>query len=72
MLDQDNNFYLVHLSILFTCLLDSAWMLLGEVTCKSLLGVKGLTKKFDVAVRLVGNRTQMTSKPSADLFFLHF
>ena len=61
MLDQDNNFYLVHLSILFTCLLDSAWMLLGEVTCKYLLGVKGLTKKFDVAVRLVGNRTQMTT-----------
>ena len=72
MLDQDNNFYLVHLSILFTCLLESAWMLLGEVTCKSLLGVKGLTKRFDVAVRLFGSRTQMTSKPRADLFVLHF
>ena len=32
MLDQDNNFYLINLSILITCLLASAWILLGEVT----------------------------------------
>ena len=39
-LDQDNNFYLIYLSILITCLLDSGGILLGEVMCESLLGVK--------------------------------
>ena len=39
MLDQDNNFNLIHLSILITCLLDSEWILKGEVTCESLVGV---------------------------------
>ena len=36
MLDQDNNFYLISLSILITCLLDNVWILQGEVTCQSL------------------------------------
>ena len=31
-LDQDN-FYLISLNILITCLLDNVWILLGEVTC---------------------------------------
>ena len=26
-LDQDNNFYLVHLSILITCLLNNEWII---------------------------------------------
>ena len=42
MLDQDNNFYLIHLSTLI--LLDSGWILWGEVTCKSPLGVEGLNE----------------------------
>ena len=42
MLDQDKNFFLISLSVLITCLLDNAWILLGEVACQSLLGVKGL------------------------------
>ena len=41
MLDQDDNFYLICLSILITCLLDNEWMLWGEVTGVSPLGVKG-------------------------------
>ena len=44
MLDQDNNFHLIHLSPLITCLLDSGWILWGEVTCESPLGVKGLNE----------------------------
>ena len=38
-----NNLQLISLSYLITCLLDDVWMLLGEVTCKSLLGVKGFS-----------------------------
>ena len=30
-LDQDNHFYLISLSILSTCLLDNVWILKGEV-----------------------------------------
>ena len=44
MFDQDNNFYLISLSILVTCLLDNVWILKGDVTHQSLLGVKGLRK----------------------------
>ena len=44
MLDQDNNFHLIHLSPLITCLLDSGWILWGEVTCESPLGVEGLNE----------------------------
>ena len=29
--DQDNNFYLISLNILITCLLDNVWMLWREV-----------------------------------------
>ena len=39
---HDNNLQLISLSYLITCLLDNVWILLREVTCKSLLGVKGL------------------------------
>ena len=35
-------FYLISLSILIHCLLDNVWILSGEVTCLSLIGVKGL------------------------------
>ena len=42
MLDQDNNYYLISLNILITCLLDNVRILLKEVTCLSLLGVKEL------------------------------
>ena len=56
MLDQDNNLYLIHLSILITCLLDSEWILLGEVTCLSLLGVKGLNgHQLNYAQFLIGS-----------------
>ena len=44
MLDQDNNFYLISLSILVTCLLDNVQILQGEVACQSLLRIKGLTR----------------------------
>ena len=41
-LDQDNNFYLISLSILMTCLLDNVWILQGEVFPSSLLRGTGL------------------------------
>ena len=44
MFDQDNNFYLISLSILVTCLLDNVWILKGDVTHQSLLRVKGLRR----------------------------
>ena len=43
MLDQDNNFYLIHLSFLITCLLNNEWIMWEEFTCYALLGVKGLS-----------------------------
>ena len=48
MLDQENNFYMV--SILITCLLDSVWILLGEVTSQLLVGVGGLNKAHQQAL----------------------
>ena len=42
MLDQDNNFYLISLNILISCLQDNIRTLSGEISCWSLLGVKGL------------------------------
>ena len=42
MLNQENNLYLISLSILIISLLDDEWILKGEATCQSLLGVKGL------------------------------
>ena len=44
MLDQDNNLYLISLNILITCLLDNVRILLGEVSCWSLLGIEGLSR----------------------------
>ena len=55
MLDQDIKFYLISLSLLITCLLDNVWILLGEVTCQSLLEVKGLIVKQVFLVRTLGN-----------------
>ena len=46
MSDQDNNIYVISLSILITCLLYNVWILWGEVTYQSLLGVKRLTSKL--------------------------
>ena len=41
-LDQDNNFYLISLSILITSLLDNVTLdIIGRIACYSLLGVKG-------------------------------
>ena len=44
MLDQDNNSYLISLSILITFFLIDTWTLEGEVSCLSLVGVKELKK----------------------------
>ena len=44
MLDQGNNFYLISLNILISCLLGNVRILLGEVSCWSILGVIGLNK----------------------------
>ena len=49
MLDQDENF-MISLSILITCLLDNLWILKGEVACQSLLGVKGLRDNPTVVI----------------------
>ena len=46
MLDQDNNFYLISFNILISCLLDNVRISQREVSCLSLLGVKGLTETF--------------------------
>ena len=42
-LDQDNNFYLISLSILIACLLENVQLLKEEVRCWTFLGVKGLS-----------------------------
>ena len=42
MLDHLHNFNLISLSVLITCLLDNVWILSGEISCLSLLGVKGV------------------------------
>ena len=42
-LNQDSSFYLTSFNILITCLLNNIWILKGEVSCESLLGVKRLT-----------------------------
>ena len=41
-LNQENNLYLISLSILVTSLQDDEWILQGEVTGQSLLEVQGL------------------------------
>ena len=55
MLDQDIKFYPISLSLLITCLLDNVWILLGEVTCQSLLEVKGSIVEQVFLVRTLGN-----------------
>ena len=40
--NQDNNFYLISLSILNSCLLGNVSILQGQDTCLSLLAVKGV------------------------------
>ena len=62
MLDQDINFYLISLSLLITCLLDNVWILLGEVTCQSLLEVKGLIVKQVFLVRTLGNTWRIVQR----------
>ena len=44
MLDQGNNFYLISLHILIRCFLYNVRLLQREVSCWSLLGVKGLIR----------------------------
>ena len=55
MLDQDNNFYLISLSILITCLLEKIRLSLREVTRQSLGG---------------GTRVNCNSKHKDDLEFV--
>ena len=43
LLAQAEGFWANHESIYITCLLDSGWILKEQVTCESLLGVKGLS-----------------------------
>ena len=62
MLDQLNNFYLINLSILITCLLNNVRILCGEVSRRSLLGVKGL--------RQHGKKDQTPNVPVFVPFFL--
>ena len=42
MLDQDNKFFLISLSILITWWLDNLQISKGDITCLTLLGVEGL------------------------------
>ena len=63
MLDQDNNFYLISLSILITCLLDNLWILLGEVFPSSLLG------GTELKCRLMDVRSLMSLEKAA--FYLN-
>ena len=42
MLDQDSSFYQISFSILITYLLNNVWILQGEGSCQSRLGVYGL------------------------------
>ena len=60
MLDQENNFYMI--SILITCLLDSVWILLGEVTSQSLVGVGGLNKAHQQALIRVWRKSLYAGK----------
>ena len=44
MLNQDNHFDLISLSILIPCSLDNVWILWEEIKCYSLLGFTGLLR----------------------------
>ena len=46
MLNRDKNLSLISLSILIIDLLDSVWILKGEVMCSILLGGNGLKISF--------------------------
>ena len=67
MLDQDNNFHLISLSILITCLLDNVWILLRYhytfITSESQRVKDGHIKK---------NCTYMISTWRNDIFNHHF
>ena len=55
MSDQDNNFYIISLSIVVACLQDNLWILLGEVTCQSLASL------YEIILR--GNKMHQIIKP---------
>ena len=50
MFNQDNILYLISLSYLTICLQGNVWILQGEGTCLSLLGVKGLRDAYSRVV----------------------
>ena len=50
MFNQDNILNLISLSYLTICLQGSVWILQGEVTCLSLLRVKGLRGAYSRVV----------------------
>ena len=69
MLDPDNNFCEISLSILFTCLVGNVWIYWGEGTCKSLLGVEGLTYRNTLTFDDVEDTCKL-SKLFSIFFFL--
>ena len=71
-LDQDNNFYLIHLSILITCLLNNEWIIQGEFTCYALLGVKGLNDLKQMPVDGSFNNITLYILTSVCIFSLLF
>ena len=46
MLDQDENFYLISLSILTSCLLDNVRILWGKLHVNHFWGLKGQNESF--------------------------
>ena len=50
MFNQDNILNLISLSYLTICLQGNVWILQGEVTCLSLLGVKGFRDAYSRVV----------------------
>ena len=61
--NQDNNFYLISLSILNSCLLGNVSILQGEDTCLSLLAVKGVILSAHKSCGTRGFVLQKTFKP---------
>ena len=54
MIDQDNdNFYLLSLSFLVTCLLDNVWTIKEEDTYKSRVGLKELITTSDTVLTVM-------------------
>ena len=71
MLNQDNSFYLISLSILIACLLDNVWILLWEVARYSHLGVKGLSNAKLEILKITKEQSvtrliRRTSRPRTD------